>query len=164
MDAVSYQMVEMAYAFLAPAHALSNATRLALNHPFNLFGYTAVGRRLAASAEMFERMTRRYAKPDFGIENTLVGGERVPVIERVVWEQPFCRLLHFERQGLRLRRPQPRLLIVAPMSGHYATLLRGTVEAFLPTHEVYITDWTDARMVPAVAGDFDLHHYIDYLI
>jgi poly(3-hydroxybutyrate) depolymerase len=82
-----------------------------------------------------------------------------------VWEKPFCRLLYFDRQHPRpLRSPQPRVLIVAPMSGHYATLLRGTVEAFLPTHEVYITDWADARMVPLAAGRFDLDDYVDYII
>ena len=82
-----------------------------------------------------------------------------------VWERPFCKLLHFERIfDHPPRRPQPKLLIVAPMSGHYATLLRGTVEAFLPNHDVYITDWVDARMVPLADGRFDLDDYIDYVI
>ncbi len=86
-------------------------------------------------------------------------------ISRTVWERPFCRLLHFERMFCHMpRRPQPKLLIVAPMSGHYATLLRGTVEAFLPNHDVYITDWVDARMVPLSEGRFDLDDYIDYVI
>ena len=94
-----------------------------------------------------------------------VGGEHVPVHIETVWERPFCRLLHFERAFEHPpRRPQPRLLIVAPMSGHYATLLRGTVEAFLPNHDVYITDWIDARMVPLSEGRFDLDDYIDYVI
>ena len=83
--------------------------------------------------------------------------------EEVVWQRPFCSLLRFVREGAKLRAPQPRLLIVAPMSGHYATLLRGTVEAFLPTHEVYITDWANARNVSLAAGGFDLDDYIDYL-
>ena len=78
---------------------------------------------------------------------------RTPVEVRSIWEKPFCRLLHFDRKLTRpLRSPHPRVLIVAPMSGHYATLLRGTVEAFLPTHEDYITDWSDARMVPLHRG------------
>ena len=82
-----------------------------------------------------------------------------------VWERPFCRLLHFERALEHApKRPQPKLLIVAPMSGHYATLLRGTVEAFLPNHDVYITEWVDARMVPLAEGRFDLDDYIDYVI
>ena len=164
MDAYSYQLLELGYAAIAPARAVSSAARLLLSNPFNPWSYTTIGRRLAASAELFERITRRYGKPAFGITSTMVAGERVAVRENVVWERPFCRLLHFERDAKRLRRPQPQLLIVAPMSGHYATLLRGTVEAFLPTHEVYITDWSDARTVPLVAGRFDLDDYIDYLI
>ena len=94
-----------------------------------------------------------------------VGAEHVPVHITSVWERPFCRLLHFERAFARApRRPQPKLLIVAPMSGHYATLLRGTVETFLPNHDVYITEWADARMVPVADGRFDLDDYIDYVI
>src|SRR4029077_8745390 len=82
-----------------------------------------------------------------------------------IWERPFCRLLHFERAFVRSpRRPQPKMLIVAPMSGHYPTLLRGTVETFLPNHDVYITEWVDARMVPLSEGRFDLDDYIDYII
>jgi len=94
-----------------------------------------------------------------------LGGERVPVHIKSVWERPFCRLLHFERTLTQVpRRPQPKLLIVAPMSGHHATLLRGTVEAFLPNHDVYITEWRNARSVPLAEGRFDLDDYIDYLI
>src|SRR5262249_35133540 len=104
-------------------------------------------------------------KPEWNIASTVVGGERVPVHISVAWERPFCRLLHFERAFEHPpRRPQPRLLIVAPMSGHYPTLLRGTVEGFLPNHDVYITEWVDARMVPVSEGRFDLDDYIDYLI
>ena len=120
---------------------------------------------MAASLELFERSTRRYGKPEWNIASTVVGGERVPVHISVAWERPFCRLLHFERAFEHPpRRPQPRLLIVAPMSGHYPTLLRGTVEGFLPNHDVYITEWVDARMVPVSEGRFDLDDYIDYLI
>jgi poly(3-hydroxybutyrate) depolymerase len=119
---------------------------------------------MAAAAELFERTTRRYGKPDFGLASTTVHGERLPVTERVVWERPFCNLLHFEKLARRRDRNEEKLLIVAPMSGHYATLLRGTVEAMLPDHDVYITDWVDARIVPLVEGSFDLDDYIDYLI
>ena len=157
-------MYEMAHAALAPARAFSDASRLFFKNPMNPLAHTLFGRNMAASAELFERLTRRYGKPSFGFESTLVEGERAAIAERVVWERPFCRLLHFERQLTRLRRPQPKLLIVAPISGHYATLLRGTVEAFLPDFDVYITDWADARMVPLSAGAFDLDDYIDYLI
>jgi poly(3-hydroxybutyrate) depolymerase len=164
MNPMSYQLYEMAHLALAPARAVCDVTRLMFKNPINPLTHTEFGRKMAASAELFERMTRRYGKPVFGLETTMVAGERVAVAERIVWERPFCRLLHFERQTTRLHRPQPRLLIVAPMSGHYATLLRGTVEAFLPYYEVYITDWEDARMVPLIAGTFDLDDYIDYII
>jgi poly(3-hydroxybutyrate) depolymerase len=159
----SYQMYEMALAALGPARAFSDASRLALANPFNPLTYTPLGKNIAAGAELFERMTRRYGKPSFGFKKTTVDGVSVPVKEEIVWERPFCHLLHFVREGLKLRAPQPKLLIVAPMSGHYATLLRGTVEAFLPTHEVYITDWNNARNVSMAAGAFDLDDYIDYL-
>ena len=88
----------------------------------------------------------------------------MPVAEQVVWRKPFCSLLHFKRELPKGRPADPKLLIVSPLSGHYATLLRGTVEAMLPAHEVYITDWQDARMVPLSDGTFDLDDYIDYVI
>jgi poly(3-hydroxybutyrate) depolymerase len=119
---------------------------------------------MAASAEMFERATRRYGKPAFDLPFTVIDGDDVAVSERVIWNRPFCNLLHFERARGRRAPAQPKVLIVAPMSGHYATLLRGTVEAFLPTHEVFITDWVDARMVALSEGDFDLDTYVDYVI
>ncbi|RFB81611.1 polyhydroxyalkanoate depolymerase [Methylovirgula sp. 4M-Z18] len=161
---MSYQIYEMSHAALAPSRALSDFTRLFFKNPMNPLAHTPFGRNVAASAELFERITRRYGKPSFGLGSTLFDGERTEVVEQVVWEQPFCRLIHFERQAHHRHYPQPKLLIVAPMSGHYATLLRGTVEAFLPTHEVYITDWSDARMVPLASGEFTLDSYIDYII
>ncbi|MBG6145506.1 poly(3-hydroxybutyrate) depolymerase [Labrenzia sp. EL_195] len=112
---------------------------------------------------MLERTTRRYGKPEFGLKETSVGGVRVPVRENVVWSRPFCDLIHFER-GVTSHRNDPKILIVSPMSGHYATLLRGTVEALMPDADVYITDWIDARMVPIQDGKFDLDDYIDYIV
>ena len=159
----SYQMYEMALAALAPARAVSDASRFVFANPFNPLANTPFGKNIAAGAELFERMTRRYGKPAFGLQRTAVDGVPVTVREEVVWERPFCSLLHFVREDVKLRSPQPKLLIVAPMSGHYATLLRGTVEAFLPTHEVYITDWNNARLIPLAVGGFDLDDYIDYL-
>jgi poly(3-hydroxybutyrate) depolymerase len=119
---------------------------------------------MAAAAEIFERTTRRYGRPEWDIAETTVGRVRVPVVERVVWERPFCRLIHFEKGTGGATLDQPKLFIVAPMSGHYATLLRGTVTTMLPDHDVYITDWADARMVPLSQGHFDLDDYIDYVI
>jgi len=160
-----YWMYEMAQASLNPGRAVADATRLMFRNPLNPFSQTEFGKSVAAACELFERTTRRYGKPEWGIKDVEVNGMRVPVDIHAVWEKPFCRLLYFERQLTRpLRAPQPRVLIVAPMSGHYATLLRGTVEAFLPNHEVYITEWADARMVPLALGRFDLDDYIDYVI
>jgi poly(3-hydroxybutyrate) depolymerase len=160
-----YWMYEWTHAALDPSRAMADATRLYFKNPLNPLSHTQFGRTMAASAEIYERAVRRYAKPEWGIESTLAGGERVPVEIRTVWQRPFCNLLHFERRFERpLRHPQPKALIVAPMSGHFATLLRGTVEAFLPNHEVYITEWVDARMVPLAKGRFDLDDYVDYVI
>ncbi|MBV1704141.1 MAG: polyhydroxyalkanoate depolymerase [Hyphomicrobiales bacterium] len=162
MNAYAYQLYELTHAALAPARFASDATRMLLKNPFNPFSHTPMGRNLAAGAEMFERVTRRYGKPAFGLDTTQADGRAIAIDEEIVWSRPFCNLLHFRRReaadGL------PKLLLVAPVSGHYATLLRGTVEAFLPTHDVYITDWTDARMAPLAAGRFDLDDYVDYLV
>ena len=160
-----YWFYEMSHAALNPSRAWADATRLFFKNPVNPLSFTTFGKSVAAACELFERSTRRYGRPEWRITSTLVGGERVPVQISTVWERPFCRLIHFERVFQHPpRRPQPRLLIVAPMSGHFATLLRGTVEAFLPNHDVYITDWVDARMVPLSEGRFDLDDYIDYVI
>lgn len=160
-----YWMHEMARASLNPARMMTDATKVWFQNPFNPLTHTDFGKQVAAGCEVFERTTRRYGKPEWGLDDTEVNGVRTPVVIRTVWEKPFCRLLYFDRDHPRpLKHPQPRVLIVAPMSGHYATLLRGTVEAFLPTHEVYITDWTDARMVPVAEGRFDLDDYVDYII
>ncbi|WP_312861493.1 polyhydroxyalkanoate depolymerase [Segnochrobactrum spirostomi] len=160
---MTYEIYELNHAALTPLRAVADATRLYFRNPLNPFAHTAIGKSLAAAAEVFERSTRRYGKPEFGLASTWVRGETVPITEVAVWERPFCRLVHFERGGGKPNR-DPKLLIVAPMSGHYATLLRGTVEAMLPRQDVYITDWTDARMVPLAAGRFDLDSYIDYVI
>ncbi len=143
---------------------MPNSVRLFYTNPLNPFAHTSWGRSVAAAAELFERTTRRYGKPQFGLATTTVDWKSVPVVEKIVWSRPFCNLIHFERGLPGGRRKDRKLLIVAPMSGHYATLLRGTVEAMLPHAEVYITDWTDARMVPVSEGHFDLDDYIDYVI
>jgi poly(3-hydroxybutyrate) depolymerase len=165
LSAPLYWFYEMSHAALNPSRAWADATRLFFKNPINPLSFTTYGKSIAAACELFERSTRRYGRPEWRISSTLVGGERVPVQLKTVWERSFCRLINFERIFTHNpRRPQPRLLIVAPMSGHYPTLLRGTVEAFLPNHDVYITDWVDARMVPLSDGRFDLDDYVDYLI
>jgi poly(3-hydroxybutyrate) depolymerase len=165
LSAPLYWYYEMSHAALNPSRAWADATRLFYKNPINPLSFTTFGKSVAAACELFERSTRRYGRPDWRIDSTLVGGERVPVHISTVWQRPFCKLIHFERMFSRPpKRPQPRLLIVAPMSGHFASLLRGTVEAFLPNHDVYVTDWVDARMVPTEEGPFDLDDYIDYVI
>jgi poly(3-hydroxybutyrate) depolymerase len=159
-----YQWYELGHVVVQPARLAADATRMMLANPLNPFSHTPAARHAAAAFEVFERSTRRYDKPPFGLTATKVDGEIVPVHERVVWRSPFCRLLHFERQFEAGRKVEdPKLLIVAPMSGHWASLLRGTVETFLPNHDVYITDWEDARDIPVIEGRFDLDDYIDHI-
>ncbi len=160
-----YHFYEMNHAALAPMRAAANAGRFFWKNPLNPLVETPFAKVTAAGLDMFERVTRRYGKPEFGITDVWVNGKTHAVEERVVWSKPFCNLLHFTKEANRGRPPQqPPLLIVAPMSGHYATLLRGTVATMLETHDVYITDWVDARDVPLTKGTFDLDDYIDYVI
>jgi len=159
-----YQLYELNHAALRPMRMAAEMGRMAFRSPLNPLTGTSLGRSLAAGFEVFERTTRRYGKPEFDLPTTVVDGGEVAVSEEIVWRKPFCGLLHFVRDLPADRPADPKVLIVAPMSGHYATLLRGTVEAMLPAHEVYITDWVDARTVPLTDGTFDLDDYIDYLI
>ncbi|MEC9246304.1 MAG: polyhydroxyalkanoate depolymerase [Pseudomonadota bacterium] len=159
-----YQLYEFNHAALQPARAYADAVRLFYSNPLNPVAKTYFGRTVAAAAEVFERSTRRYTKPEFGLTETSVNGVKVAVREQTVWSQPFCDVIRFKRDLPESAHPGPKILMVAPMSGHYATLLRGTVETMLPYADVYITDWADARMVPVTDGSFDLDDYIDYLI
>jgi poly(3-hydroxybutyrate) depolymerase len=161
---VLYHWYELGRAAFRPARAAADSCRLFFN-PLNPLTHTPVGRSAVAACEVFERATRRYPKPEFAISHTQVRGRTVKVTEETVWQTSFCRLLRFRRDIDPNEAAQdPRLLLVAPMSGHFATLLRGTVETFLPDHDVYITDWQDARTVPLSAGSFDLDDYIDTMI
>ncbi|MFO7497209.1 MAG: polyhydroxyalkanoate depolymerase, partial [Desulfobacterales bacterium] len=159
-----YMIYEMNHAAVAPWRMAAHYGHAYWTSGVNPLAGTELGRSMAASLEMFERLTRRYGKPEFGIKSVPVNGADVAIEPRVVWDRPFCRLLHFAKQTRKSKTPARKILIVAPMSGHYATLLRGTVEAMLPHGEVYITDWTDARDVPLSLGSFDLDDYIDYVI
>jgi poly(3-hydroxybutyrate) depolymerase len=159
-----YEIYELNHAAIQPLRAYSDTIRLLYSNPLNPFSHTPWGRSVAAAAELFERTTRRYGKPRFDLTSTVVDWKSVAVTEEIVWSRPFCNLIHFRRELPASRRRDRKLLIVAPMSGHYATLLRGTVEAMLPHADVYVTDWTDARMVPLVDGSFDLDDYVDYVI
>ncbi|MBB3544035.1 MULTISPECIES: polyhydroxyalkanoate depolymerase [unclassified Rhizobium] len=159
-----YQLYELNHAALAPYRAFADIMRMVYANPFNPISQTPWGRTMAASLEMFERTTRRYGKPSFDLKETVIGDRKVAVREEIVWSRPFCSLLHFARNVPSGHVSDPRILVVAPMSGHYATLLRGTVEALLPNADIYITDWMDARMVPMTEGTFDFDDYVDYVI
>lgn len=155
-----YSSYEMTHAALAPWRALARQAGAMAVSPLNPFSRTLAGRSLRAAADVFERATRRYGKPAWNIEQTCIAGAPVKVTPEPARRWTWMTLTHF-RRALATPRQDPRMLIVAPLSGHYATLLRDTVRAFLPGHDVYITEWTDARQVPLMAGRFDLHDYID---
>ncbi len=160
-----YHAYEMTHAAISPMRAAARMGQQVINHPMNAHPANFGARTASAALEMFINATRRYEKPSFGIETTLVDGVETRVAEEVVWSRPFCELRRFRRTGAEAEaRKDPVVLIVSPMSGHYATLLRGTVESMLPEHEVYITDWIDARSVPISDGSFDLDDYTDYVI
>ena len=154
-----YHQYEMQRLALVPMRAMASNMLGILDLPGNPMRQTPIGRVTAAMLDSFEHSTRRFGKPAFGHSQTTIGGQSVGVVEEVVFRRPWIELKRFRR--LVDRPNDPPLLIVAPMSGHHATLLRGTVKAMLPDHDVYITDWSDARDVPGSAGDFDLDDYID---
>ncbi len=160
-----YHLYELNQAALSPARAAAEAYRLLFRNPLNPASHTPLGRGAAAALELFERTTRRYREPAWDIRTTDVDGLEVAVRPRRIIAKPFCNLVYFERDiPLARRRKDSKLLIMAPMAGHFPTLLRGTVRDMLPHHEVYITEWRDARRVPRSAGSFDLDDYIDYVI
>ncbi len=157
-----YYLHEMQRMWFAPLRMVANINQRFHANPLNFSAHTKYGRSMLAGYELIERMTRSYRKPTFGITETIINGEPVPVTDEVVFTRNFCQLRHFKRD---IHRPNdPTILLVAPMSGHHATLLRGTVSGLLPHANVYITDWVDAKEVPLFQGDFDLNDYISYLI
>jgi len=156
-----YSFHEMQHAVMSPINFMAHASKAFHSNPLSPISYTCYGRRMAAASEVLERVTHRYGKPIFGLTHAKVAGKDIHIDEDIIAELPFCRLLHFKKD---MKKEQPKLLIVAPMSGHHATLLRGTVEALLPYLDVYITDWIDAREVPTHHGEFHLEDYINYTI
>ena len=156
-----YDGYEMQRNLLAGASAFANMSAEWLQNPINPFSYNSFAPVFASGLEVFAHASAPRGKPDFGLDETVVDGKRVAVHEQVVLRKPFGQLKRFVRKGV---KGGPKLLIVAPMSGHYATLLRGTVERMLPGHDVYITDWRDAKLVPMDEGVFDLDDYIDYVV
>jgi poly(3-hydroxybutyrate) depolymerase len=160
-----YHLYELNQAALTPARAAADVYRLLFRNPLNPASHTPLGKSAAAALELFERTTRRYRKPVWGIDEVEIGDRKVAVHERTIIEKPFCKLIRFERDVSRWRRlTDSKILIVAPLAGHYPTLLRGTVRDLLPDHDVYLTEWQDARFVPRGKGPFDLDDYIDYVM
>ena len=157
-----YHAYELQRSWLNGASAWASISAEMLAHPSHPISYTGMGSIAASALEVFAHATAHYGKPAFGIEDVEIGGKTFPVEEATVMNRPFGDLKRFRREAL--PEDAPRLLIVAPMSGHYATLLRGTVARMVESAEVYITDWADAKTVPVHEGHFDLDDYIDYLI
>jgi poly(3-hydroxybutyrate) depolymerase len=163
-----YSLYEAGFYAAAPLRSAAILTRDFWSSPLNPARESDLARRLYASADLFVNLTRRYGRPEWGIDSVGVNGKRVRVREVEVWSSPWCRLTHFSRDKADLRSAgrrelEPAVLIVAPLSGHYATLLRGTVSTFLQDHEVFVTEWSNARNVPVMDGRFDFHDFIDHV-
>jgi len=163
-----YALNEYGYVAATPLRAMARAAREFWRSPLNPAAETAIGRTLFAASDLFANVTKRYGRPAWRIDKTTINGVDVRVRQQVVWQSPWCRLIQFDRDMGDMRRAgrmeyDPAVIIVAPLSGHYATLLRGTVETFLPDHAVFITDWSNARDVPMMEGRFDFHDYLDQI-
>ena len=163
-----YQIYESRRALLSPFAEFASATSKLFNHPLSPFAHTPGAQRLSAGLGLMHRLSKEYEKPQFNINSVRVDGVDVAVQQQVALEKPFCRLLRFKRftddlPMLTRMKDQPIVLVVAPLSGHHSTLLRETVRELLKDHKVFITDWTDARMVPLSAGPFHLDDYVTYV-
>ncbi len=161
-----YQIHELNRSLFGPLIQFAETSAKLFTNPISPLAHTPFAQRIGAGYELLYRLGKDYEKPAFDIQTTLVNGKEVGINEEITVTKPFCRLLHFQKNlsdkeisALK----QPTVLLVAPLSGHHATLLRDTVRGLLPDHDVYITDWLDARMVPVAAGDFHLHDYIYYV-
>ncbi|MDR2067954.1 MAG: polyhydroxyalkanoate depolymerase [Holosporaceae bacterium] len=155
-----YSFYESASYLMVPARKFMQSMRTALRSNPEALEFGAP-RLLEGLADMYERSTRAITKPEFNIDSVLVNGEDVAVYQTTVMKRPFCNLVRFTKEN---QKKEPKVLIIAPVSGHFATLLRDTVKRMVPGHEVYITDWKSARDVPAAAGNFGLDEYLTYLI
>lgn len=163
-----YQLYETQRALMAPFSEFASASAKLYNHPLSPFAHTPLADRISAGYDLMHRLAKDYEKPPFAITSATVDGVDIAVQEQVAIRKPFCRLLRFKRftdepHVLEMMRSQPKVLLVAPLSGHHSTLLRDTVKSLLPDHKVFITDWTDARMVPLSEGAFHLDDYVAYV-
>jgi len=163
-----YQIYETQRALMSPFAEFASASAKLYDHPLSPFAQFPLSQRVSAGFELLHRLAKEYEKPPFGITSATVAGVEVAVQEQVALKKPFCRLLRFKRftddsRALEIMKEQPTVLVVAPLSGHHSTLLRDTVKSLLHDHKVYITDWTDARMVPLSEGAFHLDDYVEYV-
>jgi poly(3-hydroxybutyrate) depolymerase len=163
-----YQLYESQRALWGPVAEFASASSKLYTHPLSPFTHMPLAQRVAAGLELMHRLAKEYEKPEFDIHAVKVGGVDVAVQEQVVISKPFCRLLRFKRFSddpavLQRLKGEPKVLVVAPLSGHHSTLLRDTVHELLRDHKVFITDWTDARMVPLEHGPFHLDDYVHYV-
>ena len=156
-----YSLYEMQQLALAPVRAMADTTLTMLGHPLVPLAHTQFGRAMAAGAEVLHGVIQNRSKPDWGLDKATIGGVDYAVLEQVIRDDDFCQLRRFHRVG---REGDPKVLLVAPMSGHFATLLRGTVARLMVDHDVYVTDWRDAAQVPGNAGKFGVDEYIDHLL
>jgi poly(3-hydroxybutyrate) depolymerase len=162
-----YHFREAQRAVLQPLSTWAASVSQLYANPYSPFAYMPFSTRISAGLELIHRLGKDYEKPEFGITETTIDGQTVSVAERIALAKPFCRLVHFQRlmpDALKNRPADPAVLMFAPLSGHHSTLLRDTVRAMLPEHDVYITDWVDARMVPMSEGPFHLDDYVAYAI
>ena len=163
-----YEWYEAQRALMSPFSEFASASSKLYNHPLSLFAHTPLAHRVSAGLELMHRLAKDYEKPEFNIRSVQIDGNEVAVHEQVAVQKPFCRLVRFKRftddlPTLQRIKAQPTVLVVAPLSGHHSTLLRETIRKLLEAHKVYITDWTDARMVPESAGPFHLDDYVEYV-
>jgi poly(3-hydroxybutyrate) depolymerase len=163
-----YQFYEFNRALLSPVTYLAHVGACWFSTPGTWLAQMPGSAQIAAGYELVYRMGKDYPKPEFGIQDVEIDGARVSVLEQTVLSKPFCRLQHFERRSEAPERASalqrdPSVLVVAPLSGHHATLLRDTVRTLLAHHDVYITDWVDARLVPLELGVFTLDDYVGYV-
>jgi poly(3-hydroxybutyrate) depolymerase len=159
---VLYNAYEMQRSWLNAASAWASVGAELLSNPALPMGYLGLGPATASALQVFATAAANHDKPTFGITSVEIEGKPHAVTETVELPKPFGALRHFKREGM--PADAPKVLIVAPMSGHYATLLRGTVARMIENQDVWITDWADAKLVPLEVGNFDLDDYIDYLI
>jgi len=159
-----YDLHEMQRAMLSPlAHFTEVGSKL-FSLPGSPLAYSPMARQMAASYELIYRLGKTYDKPEWDLPTTEVNGKIVAVTKKNVYAKPFCNLMYFNRDiSEKVRKASPKILLIAPMSGHHATLLRDTVRSLIAEHEVYVTDWIDARMVPMSDGTFTLNDYVRYI-